>query len=622
MNSKILIIIILWASIITCQKEDHKRFGDLKGIILNEFDQPIEGASVEIESNYSWSKADGKYSFEKLPAKEYSVTVSKKSFLTKIQKINILENEIAELNFVMAAGDTYLNIPDSTVKINADKVSLFIRINSNANWRIINTSGWLECTQTTGQGDGNVTINCSENREFSNRTDTIEFISGSIKKPLVIYQSAPIRVIKYASIIGNGEFGIEDSLYILFNKPVRIQNDFSSCSSSMSYKQTDKNCGVMISIPCAELGGSYPFSISVKDDEGNSLITTINFQFYRSKTDLKSIMTDYLFINDEKEILISTVVPSRLIRYSIAQDSVLKVYDLSGYISPSKISFNPFNAKIYILGSKPDATLGEIGINRPEIYSFDLKTGQIVKALTIQPDEKDHPLYPANIPYDIGFTRSGFGVVLLKSNISSELRWKLIDSSSHDSIYSYPYYDEIISEYTDFNDIQLNYDKTKLFLTQAYGSCDYGIFDGNTQKISVLQPRSVTRSVFISPSKKSDKFYAGQIYDQFIIDLQGNLSRITDLDNRHQGSADFCYRENGDNFIYFCEKVSFVDEDNRFFVLDYNKGSIVLWCDLIEDLTKFRTSSNGKYAIAYKINLDVSSSIFVFNTDSFHRLYK
>lgn len=634
MKRYLLIFIAFSTLMVSCKKEiedpveEIKKFGALRGVIQNEIGQPIEGALVEVENVSTLSNTSGEYSFSKLLAKEYSVSVSKEHYLTKVDKVTIIDNRTIELDLILSAGEPFLSISDSIIDINASKGSISISILSNADWSIKNSSSWLVCSVDRGNGNAILRIDYSANEEYSNRTDSIYFISGQIKRSLIINQSSrsyPIKLVKYEGLIGNREREIEDSVYLLFNKPVKIESiksNWEGFISEIKYYQTDNNYGVMFSFPGAELGGNYPFTISVNDFDGGTFSENINIPFFKSKFDVNGYITDYLLINDEKEILISAFYPSRLIKYSIALDSVIQVYDLSKHIAPIKMSYNPYNSKIYIMGANPDTDYRGTIINRPDIYTFDLQTGQIIKAITIEPDEEDHPQYPAIFPSNIGFTKSGVGVVLLHSNGSSATRWKLIDCKNGDRIYKYPFYDSTIDKFTLFNTVHMNYDKTKLYLTQPNGSCDYGIFDASTQRISILRPTSTTRSYSLTPYRKSDRFYVRQLYDQFIIDLKGNLSQISYLDSRHAGGADFSYRENELNIVYICESHSFVNFPNGFYLIDYSTGKTLMSCDLIESLEKFSTTLDGELALAYKLNLGSSSSFFVFETKYFHRTLK
>lgn len=620
-----LIIILLHLFVISCEKEmevSKNRYGHLKGYVQNEFGQPIDGALIEIGHRSVLSGTSGSYSIEKLETKEYTVSVSKEHFLPQIQNVSIREDETATLDINLLAGEAYLTISDSALRVNAGRGAFTIEISSNADWTIEKESSWLECSSENGKGNGSVRFSYSKNEEDSDRKDTIRFISGSLKKTLILNQSMPIKLISYEGLIGNEEIGIKDSVYILFNKPVTIEvfrSNWEFCLSDMDLTRTDDNCGIRVSFPCAELGGNYPFTVSVFDDDDNSFSVEMDIPFYKSKFDFSGFMTDFLLINDEKDLLISTFSPSKLIRYSLESDSIIQTVSLSQYLSPIEMVYNPFNDKVYMMGSKPEASFRLTSMDRPDIFTFDLQTGEILKAITIESDEYDHPESPANIPYNMAFTKSGRGIILLKANGSSALRWKLIDCANNDSIYMYPFDVADLGDFTDFNNIYMNYDQTKLYLTKPYGSCDYGIFDAATQHISILEPSSRTNGHSITPHRKSDRFYARQLYDQFIMDLDGTLSQISYLDSRHHGQADFSYRKQDVDIIYLCEEDSYINFPNHFYILDYVEGQTILSCDVIEGLRKFTTTVDGNLAIAYKQNSDISSSLYIFKTETFHR---
>jgi hypothetical protein len=369
------------------------------------------------------------------------------------------------------------------------------------------------------------------------------------------------------------------------------------------------------------LGGKYPFSISYRDNEGNSYINEIAVSFYKSKVDITGKITDLLLINDDKEVLISTYNPSKILRYSIESNSIIQIYDLSAAISPVKLSFNPYNSKVYIMGSDPNTTDITYGyIERSDVFTLNIQTGDLKKAFTVQPDKYDHPQVPSIFPLDLAFTSSGIGILLLDNDDASGLRWKLIDCTKNDSIYNYPGYDGIINQFSWFENVYRNYDNSKLYLTKPWHGGDYGIFDGFTQAISILRPNSGTGGHSITPCRKGDKFFARQLYTQFVITPNGNQSSITELDSRHDGHADFSYRENEENLIFLCEAKSFSVPPipNKFYILNYKDGSMLKKCDVIEGLNQFTTTIDGKYAVAYKQNIENSYSFYVFETEDLY----
>jgi hypothetical protein len=626
MSRSLVLFLFTFLTLHSCEKDDNllhpADVGDLKVSVSNEFGQPIEGAKITVGNIYNNTDSNGVCYFRRLTVKEYEITVSKQSFLPRIQKIMVVKDIVTEFVVTLNTGDAFLNISESIRYLAHEEGSFNVEIQSNAEWKVETTSSWLESSIQIGAGNDVAKISYLESLEDTIRTDSILFISDTIVKRLLVKQHFPIKLIEYHTILGDDNQGIQDSVYVLFNKPISVNTIHSQwpyCQPEMNYVLTNDKKGVLFSFNCAELGGSYPFSISVSDDAGSSATYEIDAAFYDAKCDIEGYISDILFINQDKEVLISTFNPSRIVKYSIESDSIIQTYDLSSIMAPIHLVYNTYNSKVYLMGnSDPNAVFIHTNINSPYVYTLNHETGEISLAFISEPDEEDHPQYPAIVPFDIGFTRTGLGVLLLKANESSQLRWKLIDSSKNDSIYKYPYYNDVLHEWIYFNSVHLNYDGYKLYLTRPSGSVEYGIFDALSSQISLLLPSSNTQGHTITANRKQEKFYARQLYSQFIIDLSGNMSQISYMDSRHKGKADFSYRENEENTIYLCESQSFESSPNRFVVLDYNLPALLKTCDVIEDLQGFSTTIDGSYAVAYRPRSGEPSSLYVFRTETFH----
>lgn len=481
----------------------------------------------------------------------------------------------------------------------------------------------IESFSTTSAADGSYTFTGLPVKNYSVSASKALFVSNtqtvnitanmaSTLNFVLTSTSAPLQLTSYEGIIGNLDKGIQDSVYLHFNNAIQsitIKSNIDYCQSALNYNYTNNSTNVMFSFGCAALGGNYPFTITATDQNGNSFSKDINVPFYKSKLNVPGFISDYVLINNEKEVLIATFAPDKLIRYSVEKDSVLQTYDLSAYMSPIKLSYSPYDSKVYIMGTSPGATYRYSYMTLPDIYTLNLQSGQIVKSITIPADPNE--LYPVNIPFNIAFTKNGHGELLLRSNISSALRWRFIDATQN-YLVSTPA--GAIGDGDYYDNLQLNYDQTKIISTQTYvGSCVYGVFDGNTQQLTTIKPGSVTRSVFITPNRKNGTIYFGQLYDQFIMDLQGNMSQISGIDNRSNGTADFSYRPNENDVIYFCD-------DSYLQVLNYSNASTIMNTGVITGLRKFTSTVDGNSAIAYQLsNTDVSSSLFIFDTGSFYR---
>jgi hypothetical protein len=115
--------------------------------------------------------------------------------------------------------------------------------------------------------------------------------------------------------------------------------------------------------------------------------------------------------------------------------------------------------------------------------------------------------------------------------------------------------------------------------------------------------------VFITPNRINSRVYFGQLYDQFIMDLDGNMSQISYIDNRDNGNADFCYLQGKDDIIYFID-------DYFLQVLDYGNSVTLMSCDIACEMRSLTVTLDGKNAYAYSGRYP-GSSVFKFNTDDF-----
>ena len=149
---------------------------------------------------------------------------------------------------------------------------------------------------------------------------------------------------------------------------------------------------------------------------------------------------------------------------------------------------------------------------------------------------------------------------------------------------------------------------------ENYGGCTLHIFDQTTKKFSSILPVDYTRSVFLTPNKTNSKIYFGQLYDQFVMDTDGNMSLKSYLDNRSNGSADFSYRQGDNNIILF--------RDNDYFqVLDYNTQRTLTRHRILYNAKGFVTTTNGEYAYFYH-NYNSASNFYRFKMDDiFHHIH-
>ena len=609
--------------------EQEDVYSKIIGHVYNEYDQPLCDAIITIGSDFTTSNSNGYFSFNSIIIGEHLITVSKENYISISKPIEIYEDSIKNLDFTLLQGIAFISLSDTIKELSANNGTFSISVSSNTNWYVKNRLDWISISDSIGEGNSYLTIKYTENNTDEIRTDTFKIISGTIVKNIILTQNFKTKIIETKGIIANEELDIVDSFLVRFNKPINlitIKSNESLCFSDIDIIPSNNNKDFIFSYACGQLGGSYSFKINATDFDGFTIAKDIDIPLYSIKHQFEGYITDYYLINNSNEMYISTnqLDGGTIYHYSIETDSILNSFNLTGIVSPYRFSLNLYDNKLYIVGSTPGYK-ENTGIldtkaftsNVPKIYRLNTNTGIVEDSIEILADELDHPQSPKNIPIDIGFTRSGMGIIILKAIKSSGYRWKFIDTSNNDSIFYYT--DDTFSEYYEYCRVYENYNFTKLFLLSPYGSLYYGIYDNSQKSMSSIISPVFDRSYDLIPNKNEETIFVRQLYTQFMMNIQGETGTISHLDSRHAGRADFDYSDETNQTIFIYEDQSFVGNPNKFRVLDYLTGSTILKCDALDDLYRFSTTSDGKWALAYSLKYPYQSSLYIFNTKMLKR---
>ena len=223
---RIILLLLTIILFISCKdnidNDKNLKYGNLEGTIKNNYGQPMKDVNVEVGEKFIKTNYSGSYSFTKILVGDYKVSVTKDFYLNKYQDVSIKSDETVVLDFVMNPGNNYLNISDSLVILYAYSGGFTIHISSNADWQIIHSSNWVDNKIKQGGGDASISFGYPENKSNNEQIDTIQFISGLIKKQLIVRQHTPLKLIKASGIIGNEELSLSDSFKLEFNKPVIV----------------------------------------------------------------------------------------------------------------------------------------------------------------------------------------------------------------------------------------------------------------------------------------------------------------------------------------------------------------------------------------------------------------
>ena len=105
---------------------------------------------------------------------------------------------------------------------------------------------------------------------------------------------------------------------------------------------------------------------------------------------------------------------------------------------------------------------------------------------------------------------------------------------------------------------------------------------------------------FVTANKKTDIWLMRELYSQYLLYPDGTTSPEWHLDSRHEGGADFCYTPGYEHLVVTFEREEFSNEPAPVQMIDTASGELVFSKLILQDQQEFQTTSDGKYAIAYR----------------------
>ncbi|NVO19776.1 MAG: carboxypeptidase regulatory-like domain-containing protein [Bacteroidetes bacterium] len=572
--------------------------GSLKGKITNENGHGIERATVQIGDASLLTNDDGTFTFSKVNPGEYIANVSKSNYLPTIQKVQVRSNEVSTLNLTLKSGDPLLGVSANDFDFSALGESLVLSIVSNSDWMIEHCrSSWYYCTDSVGSGNATFSVICSKNESRVSRKDSIIIRSGSLSRKIIIRQYSGLVIESITGIIGNGELDMKDSVLVRFNKAitlVSINNNDNICQPDINYSLQNFGKALEFTYGCARLGMQYPLTLKLKDEKGLEFSMDIVANFYDHKLDFPGSLSNSILSPDEKSIWLVTRNPNKLFHISADSLEIISSTDLP--YPPNMITYNSYNNLLYISSSDPSNYYYD-----NHLYVHSTLNGELIKSIKIKDNPPDVVI--SNCPYSLCFASNGLGVLILTSKYAGH-DWCMINSALEDSIYYHPHH----ASGDDYGQVYLAYDHNRILMQQQYASRIIGILDATTQAYTTFEPFTSTSLIFLAPSKVNADVFFGQIYDQCIMGLDDQShSRVSYLDCRFEGSADFAYRIGHEKHVFYC------DED-FLQLLDYDNATTLMWCDNVYNIRDFRVTVDGKSAYGY-----TWTSLFKFNTDTFYR---
>ncbi len=611
--------------IYSCSEEndiaDKTTYGNIEGVVLNKFEQPMENTILEVDKKTTKTDAEGKFKFYKIKTGAHTISAFKDLYLADNRTIDIKKDSTTRVTFELKAGKPYLNISDTVFVVNAKAGFVYVPVESNSGWVIKNNSSWIKVSTDKEGGNSTIRLSWDENvGADEHRSDSVLITAGDQSIYLNIIQSFPIRVKEVRGIIGNNATGVSDSVLVVFNQPfevISITTDYEFCQCDINFTKHPGNI-LRFSYDCANIGGEYTFNINLKDFNKNIVVP-----FYDTYVQLEGLLKDFKLSEDEQYCWVTTYDPNRLYCIDVLTNTIKSTFNLD--FEPGKLAYNSYNGYWYVLPSYEKY----IDIFSSCFYVVDPKNGKTVKTVVIEPDRYDHPQHPYVHPHDIVFTDSGLGVIVLKNPGMSGDKWRMIES----------YNDDKMLYHTDFIDrsalgLALNYDDVYVNSRQqiiAAGSRDNSFSYITKDEVEEFIVKSKFGSneyfaggvnAFKRFNKLENKYYvAASPGSQCIINLDNNdYSNVLLVESR-SATADFSYRP-GDNNIIFHE-VNMGSWRNYFHVLDFNQDKVIMMCDKEYYLNNVTSLTDGNTVLMTKVDYNkITTRFYKFKTDIFFRHVK
>jgi hypothetical protein len=609
-----LLKLFLLSLLVSC-KENEVQIpkSSIEFIIKDEFDGLLDSVvcelSTENEKISMNSDANGYVKFDEINIGKYTLSYSKANYITGSEEIDVgIEPEKLELT--LASGNTFLNLKDSVFNINYVNSTKTIQLESNSNWSIETDVNWIKTSVSSGAGNSEVTLTWEKSNDDYERVAHVIFKAGSIKRKLRVIQFPPLKLLKVNAVIGNEEKNIQDSVKLVFNKRITVKSittSYEFCLSQILHKANANN--LAFTYKCTFLGQSFPFTVSVLD--GNEPYTfEIEAKFYTGKLNIPGYVMDYFVTDDNQYIWCVTTFPSALLKVSLKDLAIVKERALD--FAPTGLAWNSYHNTLNIFNTRYVCNYADIesGACKDNYLMFvNTETLEITKRKIplINGYDREWYLYPYVFPKGIYQFKNGSGLILL-NNEYANTGWRFIDSFNSDSTY-------ISSDHIRYNEIKyqeifLNHDKTKMVMLHPWGSTSIDIYEmGNPTFRTFKSPISSGRSSRFLASKKHDRFFHGQVYEQFITDLNGYVSFITTLGTGYfYGGQDFSYKPGQEETIYYVS-------DGTFRILDYKIGFTTLTTQAISRLLRINTTTDGKNIIGLVQRNEGTTDILMFNVE-------
>jgi hypothetical protein len=591
---RLLIFFTVNVTLSSCKKDNAVASGTISGRVVDQLGSALSNVKITLDGQSHQSattSATGAFIIENVIVGDYNVLASKDKYISANKAVTVTEDGMSTADFKLQIGEPTLKLSTDAFLYSSRSSGNAVEVYSNSAWTVESSADWLKPEITAGQGNGTVTFYAEENATEEARTATITISTGTLKKNVNVTQDVKLKLL-YVSLSNP----ISDLVVLHFNKPVdeiKIEALNQYCLSTLDYNAHPQATEVSFSYSCAELGGSYPFRLTLKDKIA-TYTEDVKVDFFSKRLTFSregyiSYPNCYVF-EDTKTLWICSIDERVIQEVDIETFQIVRTYTLP--IKVGRLCFNPYNKLIYITGESPD------------FYMLDPVAHKIVGKKTMTPIPGDFEAYPEIYPTMMGFTKSGIGIMTCQGSGPYAGTWKMIDSRKDNLVYYY----KDRSAMENIGDIAVSSDQTRLIVKRNFNNDLYS-FDPLKDDIKVILPPVAGGIGDVKPNKKNGNMMFVQVYHQYLHNPETNyLSQISYLGHAYKG--DFSYRPNEDGIVYA------FDADDYLQVLDYRSATTILQFPILNGMNSGETISttDGKYLIASS-----GTTIYRFDTELLSR---
>lgn len=580
---------------------------------MDEFRGALGGVACKLASTLGEHKAttdsNGAFKFEKVIPGKYTLSASRTSYITAIEPVEVTI-EPSSVELVLSSGDSFLEVVDTMLMVSNNPGQHQFQVKSNAHWEVSTDTPWITLANSSGSGNGILFLSWQASYEDYNRVGVIEVKSGSLRSRVRITQEPSLKILATDVVYGNLVVGATDSIIVEFSKIVTItslSSNYVLCAGGFNFKHVGRRLALTYS--CGKIGGSYPLTINGKVGQ-DPFTFQLNMNYYSKRKTLPGSIYNYFIAPDNQTLWAITSSPNKLIQLSLPDLTVLK--ELTIGFTPGQIRWNDYAQMINIFGqgychleTVVDGTCTQNRLTYVDPNSLAISSSPIHHI----PDYYfyGNNAYPYVFPRDIALFSDGTGIVQL-SNDYDYLLWRFIDGPHNDTTYNGSIHVNLPAYDLRYQSIFTNHDKSKIYLMHPWASTSIDIYERGQSTFRTYNTPHGGHSNKLVPHKKANWMYHGELYQQFVSDLDAYDSWYTYLDTRYYFSGiDFSYRTGEEEIVYYLG-------DGLLLVLDYRYGFTPYATEMVETMFNIQTTTDGVGMTSLRPN-NGTTDVFYFPLD-------